>query len=136
MSQGSRPDRVADQIRGELANLLAREVHDPGIGFVTLTRVQVTPDLQQARVYFTALGPTGEENKTRRNSERALERASPFLRRQIGSRLRLRRAPELRFIYDESIAGQDRIEQLINELHADGADQNSPDTARAENDDE
>ena len=136
MSQGSRPDRVADQIRGELANLLAREVHDPGIGFVTLTRVQVTPDLQQARVYFTALGPTGEENKTRRNSERALERASPFLRRQIGSRLRLRRAPELRFIYDESIAGQDRIEQLINELHTDGADRDSPDTARAENDDE
>ncbi len=136
MSQGSRPDRVADQIRGELANLLAREVHDPGIGFVTLTRVQVTPDLQQARVYFTSLGPTGEENKTRRNSERALERASPFLRRQIGSRLRLRRAPELRFIYDESIAGQDRIEQLINELHTDGADRDSPDTARAENDDE
>ena len=53
MSQGSRPDRVADQIRGELATLLAREVHDPGIGFVTLTRVQVTPDLQQARVYYT-----------------------------------------------------------------------------------
>ena len=50
MSQGSRPDRVADQIRGELAMLLAREVHDPGIGFVTLTRVQVSPDLQLARV--------------------------------------------------------------------------------------
>jgi ribosome-binding factor A len=112
MSQGSRPDRVADQIRGELALLLAREVHDPGIGFVTLTRVQVTPDLQQARVYYTALG----DEKTRRNSERALERAIPFLRRQIGSRLRLKRVPELKFIYDESIAGQDRIEQLLNEL--------------------
>jgi len=112
VSQGSRPDRVADQIRGELALLLAREVHDPGIGFVTLTRVQVTPDLQQARVYYTALG----DEKTRRNSERALERAIPFLRRQIGSRLRLKRVPELKFTYDESIAGQDRIEQLLNEL--------------------
>ena len=112
MSQGSRPDRVADQIRGELALLLAREVHDPGIGFVTLTRVQVTPDLQQARVYYTALG----DEKARRNSERALERAIPFLRRQIGSRLRLKRVPELKFTYDESIAGQDRIEQLLNEL--------------------
>jgi ribosome-binding factor A len=112
VSQGSRPDRVADQIRGELALLLAREVHDPGIGFVTLTRVQVTPDLQQARVYYTALG----DEKTRRNSERALERAIPFLRRQIGSRLRLKRVPELKFMYDESIAGQDRIEQLLNEL--------------------
>jgi ribosome-binding factor A len=112
MSQGSRPDRVADQIRGELGLLLAREVHDPGIGFVTLTRVQVTPDLQQARVYYTALG----DEKARRNSERALGRAIPFLRRQIGSRLRLKRVPELKFIYDESIAGQDRIEQLLNEL--------------------
>ncbi len=56
MSQGSRPDRVADQIRSELATMLAREVHDPGIGFVTITRVQVTPDLQHARVYYTALG--------------------------------------------------------------------------------
>jgi ribosome-binding factor A len=114
MSQGSRPDRVADQIRGELALLLAREVHDPGIGFVTLTRVQVTPDLQQARVYYTALG----DDKARRNSDRALERAIPFLRRQIGSRLRLKRVPELKFIYDESIAGQDRIEQLLNELRS------------------
>ena len=118
MPQGARPDRVADQIRGELATLLAREVHDPGIGFVTLTRVQVSPDLQQARVFYTALGPAGDEAKTRRNTERALERAAPFLRRQIGSRLRLRRVPGLKFIYDESIAGQDRIEQLLSELRA------------------
>jgi ribosome-binding factor A len=112
MGQGSRPDRVGDLIRGELALLLAREVHDPGIGFVTLTRVQVTPDLQQARVYYTALG----DDKSRQNTERALGRAVPFLRRQIGSRLRLRRTPELMFIYDESIAGQDRIEQILHEL--------------------
>ena len=114
MSQGSRPERVADQIRSELAMLIAREVHDPGIGFVTLTRVHVSPDLQIARVHFTALG----DDKARSNSERALERAAPFLRRQIGSRLRLKRVPELKFVYDESIAGQDRIEQLLNELHA------------------
>ena len=81
MSQGSRPDRVADQIRSELALLLSREVHDPGIGFVTLTRVQVSPDLQQARVLYTALG----DDKARTTSARALERAVPFLRRQIGS---------------------------------------------------
>ena len=114
MAQGSRPDRVADQIRGELALLLAREVHDPGIGFVTLTRVQVTPDLQQARVYYTALG----DDKARRSTARALDRAAPFLRRQIGSRLRLKRVPELEFLYDESIAGQDRIEQILDEIRA------------------
>lgn len=119
MSQGSRPDRVADQIRAELAQLLARDVHDPGIGFVTLTRVQVSPDLQQARVYYTALG----DDQARRGSTRALDRAAPFLRRQIGARLRLRRVPELKFLYDDSIAGQDRIERLLNEIHA-----NAPDT--------
>lgn len=114
MAQGSRPDRVADQIRGELGQLLAREVHDPGIGFVTITRVHVTPDLQHARVFYTVLG----DERARRNSDRALHRAIPFLRRQIGARLRLRRVPELEFLYDESIAGQDRIEQLIHEIHA------------------
>jgi ribosome-binding factor A len=114
MAQGSRPDRVADQIRGELATILAREVHDPGIGFVTITRVVVSADLQHARVSYTALG----DEKARRNTSRALERAAPFLRRQIGSRLRLKRVPDLEFIYDESIAGQDRIEQLLNEIRA------------------
>jgi len=114
MAQGSRTARVADQIRGEIAAMLAREVHDPGIGFVTLTRVTVTPDLQQARVYYTALG----DDKARQNTERALGRAAPFLRRQIGSRLRLKRAPELEFVYDESIAGQERIEQLLNQIRA------------------
>ena len=112
MPQGSRPDRVADQIRSELALLLTREVHDPGIGFVTITRVQMTPDLQQARVFYTVLG----DDQARQNTGRAIERAGPFLRRQIGSRLRLKRVPELTFLYDESIAGQDRIERLLNEV--------------------
>jgi len=113
MAQGSRPDRVAEGIRGELATLIAREVHDPGIGFVTLTRVQVSPDLHVARVYYTTLG----DAKAQSESTRALERAAPFLRRQVGARLRLKRTPELRFIHDDSIAGQDRIEQILNELH-------------------
>jgi len=114
VAQGSRPDRVADQIRSELALLLSREVHDPGIGFVTLTRVHLSPDLQLARVHYTVLG----DEKARTNSAKALGRATPFLRRQIGSRLRLKRTPELQFLYDDSIAGQDRIEQILNELHA------------------
>jgi ribosome-binding factor A len=121
MSQGSRPDRVADQIRSELASLIAREVHDPGIGFVTLTRVQVTSDLQLARVYYTALAtstPGANDARARNSTARALARAASFLRRRLGQTLRLRRAPELEFHYDESIAGQDRIEQILNELHA------------------
>jgi ribosome-binding factor A len=124
MAQGSRTERVADQIRSEIASMLAREVHDPGIGFVTITRVTVTADLQHARVSYTALG----DDKARRSSARALERAAPFLRRQIGSRLRLKRVPDVEFVYDDSIAGQERIEQLLNEIRAAGhaADEGPP----------
>ena len=126
MSQGSRPDRVADQIRSEIALLLTREVHDPGIGFITLTRVQVTPDLQQARVRYTTLG----DEKGRVATAKALQRASPFLRRQIGARLRLKRVPELTFVYDDAVAGQDRIEQLLDEIHRADATRQAPDDAR------
>ena len=121
MAQGSRPDRVADQLRAELATLISREVHDPGIGFVTLTRVQMTPDLQLARVYYTTIGtssPGGSDDTAKRNTAKALERAASFLRRRVGQTLRLRRTPALEFHYDESIAGQDRIEQLLKEIHA------------------
>src|SRR5688572_2383410 len=113
MAQGHRPDRVGEQIRDELSSLLSRgAVHDPGIGFITLTRVQVSPDLQLARVFYTSLG----DPKARRETEKALGRATPFLRRQIGSTLRLRRVPELEFRFDESIAHQDRIEQILRDL--------------------
>ncbi len=112
MGQGSRPERVADQIRAEVSSLIARDLQDPGIGFITITRVQVSPDLQHARVYYTSLGDAA----ARKNTARALERAGSFMRRQIGQRLRLRRAPELEFVFDESIAHQDRVEQLLQEF--------------------
>ena len=118
MAQGHRPDRVGEQIREELSELLARgAVHDPGIGFITLTRVQVTPDLQLARVFYTSLG----DQKQLKDTARALERATPFLRRQIGGGLRLRRVPELEFRFDQSIANQDRIEQILHEIHEEDA---------------
>jgi ribosome-binding factor A len=113
----SRPSRIADQVRSELAELIAREVHDPGVGFLTLTRVTVTPDLQIARVYYTRLG----DEQARRETARALRRAAPFLRRQLGRRLRLRRVPELEFFYDESIERTDRIERILHELEEERA---------------
>jgi ribosome-binding factor A len=114
MAQGYRPDRVGDQIRQELSEILSRgEVHDPGIGFITLTRVQVTPDLQMARVFYTSLG----DQKARTETSRALQRATGFFRRQIAARLQLRRVPELEFRFDESIANQDRIEQILRDIH-------------------
>ena len=108
----TRPSRVGDQLRAEISDLLAREVHDPGIGFLTITHVHVSPDLQVARVYYTTLG----DQKARRDTARALGRATPFLRRQIGSRIRMRRVPELSFEFDRSVEHQDRIERILLDL--------------------
>jgi len=108
----NRPDRVGEQIREELSVALARDVHDPGIGFVTITRVKLSPDLQVARAYYTVIG----DDKQKRETKRALERAAPFLRRRIGAAVRLRRVPELHFQYDEGIEKQDRIEKILLDL--------------------
>jgi ribosome-binding factor A len=112
MAQGARPERVGEEIRQEISMLLAREVHDPGVGFVTLTWVKMSPDLQLARVYYTLIG----DDKAKLETARALERVTPFLRRQIASRVRLRRVPEIRFEFDRSVEHQDRIEQILIDL--------------------
>jgi len=115
MAQGARPERVGEEIRQELAIALAREVHDPAIGFITLTRTKVSPDLQLVRVYYTLIG----DDRAKRETQRGLERASPFLRRYIGARVRLRRVPEIRFEFDRSVEHQDRIEQLLIDIAED-----------------
>jgi ribosome-binding factor A len=112
--QGSRPARIGEEIRQELADLLSREVRDPGIGFVTVTHVKVSADLQLARAYYTTLG----DEAARRTTAKALERAKPFLRQRIAAHVGLRRAPELAFQYDESIAREERIESLLQEIKA------------------
>jgi len=123
MAQGHRPDRVGDQIREVVAELLARgAVHDPGIGFITLTRVQVSSDLQTAHVFYTSLG----DAKARTETAKALKRATPFFRRSIGDRMRLRRVPEVDFRFDEAIGHQDRIEQILRDLREEEAKRNVP----------
>ena len=114
MAQGHRPTRVGDQIREIVSSLLSRgAVHDPGIGFITLTRVQMSSDLQVGHVFYTSLGDAAQ----RKTTAQALQRAIPFFRREIGAGLRLRRVPEIDFRFDESIAHQDRIEQVLRDLH-------------------
>jgi len=122
LKMSTRPERVGEAIRDELSQLIAREVHDPGVGFVTLTRVKVSPDLQVARVYYTSMG----DEKAQRETAKAFKRAAPFLRRQLGQRIRLRRVPEIEFFYDESIASGDRIEQILQELKAEAASRPDP----------
>lgn len=117
MALSHRVERIAEQIREEVGQILATEVRDPGVGLVTVTRAKVTGDLSLARVYWTVIGDAAERTKT----AKALARAVPFLRRLLSQRLTLRRTPELVFQFDESVAAQDRIEQILQEIHAEDA---------------
>ena len=110
----SRTERLSEQIKAETSQVLARDVHDPGVGFVTLTRVRLSPDLQVAQIYYTGLGDAAALRAT----GQALERVTPFVRRQLAQRLRLRRVPEIAFVFDKSIAHQARVEELLQEIHA------------------
>lgn len=110
-----RANRVAEQMKQELSDIISRRLKDPRVGFVTITDVDVTGDLQQAKVYFTVLGD--EEKKA--TTKEALEKASGFIRSEIGSRIRLRKTPEIFFEFDESIDYGNRIEKLLSDLNKD-----------------
>jgi ribosome-binding factor A len=113
MALTHRVERIAEQIREELSQMISTEIRDPGVGLVTITRVKVTADLSLARVYWTVLG----EAKDRKETAKALNRAVPYVRHLLSQRLTLRGAPEIKFQYDESVAAQDRIERIIQDLH-------------------
>lgn len=110
-----RANRIAEQMKQELSEIISRRLKDPGIGFVTITDVDVTGDLQQATVFFTVLGD--EEQRTA--TMEALKRASGFIRSEIGSRIRLRKVPEIFFEYDKSIDYGNRIERILSDLNKD-----------------
>lgn len=110
-----RANRIAEQMKQELSDIISRRLKDPRVGFVTITDVDVTGDLQQAKVYFTVLG---DEEKKAETLE-ALEKASGFIRSEIGSRIRLRKTPEIFFEFDESIDYGNRIEKLLSDLNKD-----------------
>jgi len=109
-----RVERIQGQVREEVSQMLATEVRDPGVGLVTVTRAKVTGDLSLTRIYWTILGDAAERKKT----VKALERATGFVRHLLAERLGLRRVPEVKFIYDESVAAQSRIEEILLEIHA------------------
>ena len=114
MSHG-RPRKVADLIQRELSDLLHRDVRDPRVGMVTLTSVDVSPDLSHAKVFFTIL-----EKEKRDETTRALQRAAGFLLSQLAHRIKLYATPELRFVYDESIERGDHLSQLIDSVRPKG----------------
>ena len=121
MSQ--RTERIDELLRQEIGRALEREVADPGIGFVTVTDVETSPDLAHAKVWVSVIGSEDQRKATLA----ALRRAMPFVRHGLGSKIRLRRIPELEVRLDDSTERGTRVLHLLDELEA-GHD---PDVATA-----
>ena len=109
-----RTEKIDELLRQEIGQALEREVTDPRIGFVTVTDVETAPDLSRARVWVSIIGTDAERKQTLS----ALRGAMPFIRRGLGSKIRLRRIPELDVRLDESIERGTRVLQIINELES------------------
>jgi ribosome-binding factor A len=107
-----RQERVAEQMRKEISELIRTDMKDPGIGFSTITRVEVAGDLQHAKVFVSVFGSDEEKKSTMT----ALIRAGGFIRGEIGRRLRLRISPELTFKLDESSEYSAHIETVLRHL--------------------
>ena len=113
------PERLEDQVHFLLSTLVQREVRDPDLGFATLTAVRLSADRGVARVYFTVLPATGVAQADQDvKSLAALQRAAGFLRTELGKRLHLKRAPELRFFQDASVGEGNKMESLFAEIDA------------------
>jgi len=110
-----RSNRIAEQMKKELGDIITRKIKDPRVGFVTVTDVDVTGDLQQATVYISALG----DDKDREETLKALLKASGFIRSEIGHRIRLRRTPEITFEFDSSVEYGNKIDALLRSLNND-----------------
>ncbi|WP_174735050.1 30S ribosome-binding factor RbfA [Mesobacillus harenae] len=114
-----RANRVGEQMKKELSEIIGRKIKDPRIGFVTVTDVQVTGDLQQAKVYISVLG--GDNQKE--NTLKGLAKAKGFIRTELGQRIRLRKTPEIIFEFDESLEYGNRINTLLHDLQSDEKNQ-------------
>lgn len=103
-------ERINSNLQKEMSYIIANEVKNPNIKFVTITACDVTSDLSYAKIYFTTLDDANETLK-------ALKSAKGFIRKTLADRIELRHIPELEFIYDESIEYGKRIEEKIKEIH-------------------
>ena len=106
-----RTERLGEEIREGVAEILAGGLKDPRIGFVTVTRVSLTADLRTARVHVGVLGDVAQRDKTMAG----LHQAAGFVRRELGRRLRVRHTPELLFEYDSGLDATDRVARLLEE---------------------
>lgn len=109
-----RVERVAEAIRSEVADILAREIKDPRLGFATVTDVEVSDDLRHVKIFVSVMGDKSQVDETMA----ALESATGFVRSEIGRRIRLRHTPEIIFRYDTSIKRGARVFELLKEIQS------------------
>jgi ribosome-binding factor A len=114
-----RSHRVASQIKTEISWLIEHRLRDPEKGFITVTRVRLSPDLKIASIYYSVLG----NEQDRESSSKALGRAKSFLKHELGDRINLRVVPDLRFFYDDSLEYSEKITTLLNKIKKDESDQ-------------
>jgi ribosome-binding factor A len=114
---------MAEEIRAEVAGIIASGLKDPRIGFVTVIRVDVTADLRTARVFVGVLGDEAQRAKTMAG----LAQAAGFIRREVGQRIRIRHTPELLFKYDTGLDATDRVARLLDETRAEDGEEPGPD---------
>lgn len=120
-----RSERVAEQVRRDLADLIRSELKDPRVGMISLTEVELTPDYAHAKIFFTTLNVEYLDE-----IQRGLKRAAGFLRRELGRRIHIHTLPELHFVYDASLERGMNLSQLIDQANAVSAE---PDDESPEN---
>ena len=104
---------MGETIHKEISQLLVKGLKDPRIGFVTITAVDVSPDLRQAKVFFTVIGDEAERDR----SAAGLKSSVSYIRQQLGRHLRMKFVPEIQFEYDGSVDYGNRIENLLREIN-------------------
>jgi len=114
---GRRIDRIEEQLRIELSEIIELEIQDPRVGLTTVTAVKVSPDLRHGRVFVTVLGDLAQRKK----ALEGLRSAATFIRRSLSKRLHhMKRIPELSFDYDETVEKGIRIEELLDQIKHEG----------------
>ena len=121
--EGKRSEKVADLIQKEISQMLVKSIKDPRIGFVTITRVTVSEDCRFAKIYFSVAGDLAE----RESSQKGLESATGYIRKELGRRIRLRYTPEIMFQFDPSIEYAIHMEKLIQSIHEEEGQGKGPD---------
>ncbi len=113
MTTHSRPERVGQEIQAAIGQIIARgELRDPRIGFITITGVKVSPDLRVARVFYSMIG----SEKEREETQKGLDAAKGYVRREVTSAVNLRVSPEIFFSFDESVGEGDKIDRLLRKV--------------------